>query len=89
MKEINEHLESTPPRWDADLGRWIEPEEFLENEETVSEVTEPRIKMKSQVQRLAEACKLVAESIRLNEYAREKARQAALEAFTNWRSHNE
>ena len=30
MKEINEHLESTPPRWDADLGRWIEPEEFLD-----------------------------------------------------------
>ena len=27
MKEINEHLESTPPRWDADQGRWIEPEE--------------------------------------------------------------
>ena len=30
MKEVNEHLESTPPRWDADLGRWIEPEEFLD-----------------------------------------------------------
>jgi len=37
MKEINEHLESTPPRWDADLGRWIEPEDdFDETPVTVA-----------------------------------------------------
>ena len=30
MKEINPELESTPPRWDAEKGRWIEPEEFLD-----------------------------------------------------------
>ena len=37
MKEINEHLESTPPRWDADLGRWIEPgDDFDETPVTVA-----------------------------------------------------
>ena len=27
MKDVNQELENSSPVWDANLGRWIEPEE--------------------------------------------------------------
>ena len=35
MKEVNEELEGHSPRWDGE--RWIEPDEVLENPETVAD----------------------------------------------------
>ena len=37
MKEVNEELEGNTPRWDSNLGRWIEPEEVLDNPEPVAD----------------------------------------------------
>ena len=36
MKEVNEELEGNTPAWDSNLGRWIEPDEVLDNPEPVS-----------------------------------------------------
>ena len=35
MKEVNEELEGNTPVWDSNLGRWIEPDEVLDNPEPV------------------------------------------------------
>jgi hypothetical protein len=49
MKEVNEELESSSPRWDENLGRWVEPDESPEELQIVQLPTindEPLIQLK-------------------------------------------